>query len=380
MSRVNVSVPSLPIAAHAEEQRVGWGGKPLGILSLGLLPMGHPLGLPRVAEALVHEAAAVVARLRDAGVLYPYPSRGLGRHLCRGFYRGLFRDTCPYPGLYPVPYLCLCLRLGLGLCHPDNPVKTYSDPTDTRLHIFSKTACIYRTCHIPAMTCSSSRRRADMICRSRPAVDPDHAPALDHDLVPGFDHDRAHDLSPDTSPALSPSLVLVLVVSPNLRRNSSRSVKMGLHFHHAQARVARPHARHAVEGRRLRIHLCVHLCPYHLSDCVHSPDLDPCLGLGLDSGHGRGHHTFGNEIGSSLGCSRACLNIVGSVMGGSRHRGLCGGQNGLGSHSDNSLTCSAGSPSAWCRRGICICRHLPGHPSRISSIDPDLEFSAMMND
>jgi hypothetical protein len=318
MSSVSMS-ESVPIAAEAEGQVVvvvvGVGGKPLGILILGL--MDHPMDLPRVHEALGREV--VGDRPGDVVALYPYPSRGLFRSLCRGFCRGLARDTCPYPGPYLDP--CLCLRLGHVPCHLDNLGKTYSDLTDSRRHIFSKMTCIYHSCHIPAMTCSS-RRRADMICRSRPAVDR----ALDHGPGPGLDHDRAHDLGPDTCPSLSPSF-LVLVVSRNHPRSSGRSARMERHLHrHEQVRAGHPRARHVVEGRRLgrhlRIHLCARLCPYHLSEgarnpdrynffgCVHYPDHNPCLGLG--SGRGRGHHTSENETYSSLCCSRACLDTGGN--------------------------------------------------------------------
>ena len=325
MPSVSVSV-SVPMAAEAEGQVVeivgvvvvvvvGVGGKPLGILILGLMDHRHPMDLPRVREALGREV--VGDRLCDVAALYPYPSRGLFHSLCRGFCRGLARDTCPYPGLYLDP--CLCLRLGHAPCHLDNLGKTYSDLTDSRRHIFSKMTCIYHSCHIPAMTCSS-RRRADMICRSRPAV------ALDHGPGPGLDHDRAHDLYPDTCSSLSPSF-LVLVVSQNHPHSSSTSARMEPHLHrHEQVRAGRPRARHVVGGRRLgrrlRFHLCARLCPYHLSEgarnpdpynffeCVHNPDHNPCLGLG--SGRGRGHHTSENETDSSLCCSRACLDTDGN--------------------------------------------------------------------
>lgn len=345
----SVSVPM------AQEQVVGGEGKPLGILTRGLGLMGHPKDLPRVRELLGREAMGrevlhrevVGDRLRDAAGLYPYPSRGLFRSLCRGFCRGLARDTCPYPGLYldPYLYLRLCLGRGRGPCHLDNLGKTYGDPIDSHRHIFSKRTCTYRTCHIPAMTCSS-RRRADMICRSRPVVDPDHAPALDPGPGPVLDHDRAHDLCPDTS--RSPSPFLVLVVSRNHPRSSSRSARMGPHLHRReQVRVGRPHAQHVVEGRRLRIHLCARPCfyhlsecarnpdPYNLSECARIPDHDPYLGLGSGLGRGRDRHTSENEIGSSLCCSRACLSNVGNEMGGSPYRGLCKGQNGPGLHLDS---------------------------------------------
>ena len=328
---------SVPMAAEGEGQVVVGRGKPLGILILDL--MDHPMDHPRVhAEGLGREVVEVVGDpLWDAAALYPYPSRGLFRSLCRGFCRGLARDTCPYPGLYLDPYFCL--RLCLGPFHLDNLGKIYGDPTGSRRHIFLKMTCIYHSCHIPAMTCSS-RRRADMICRSRPAVDP----ALDHGPGPGLDHDRAHDLCPDICPSLSPSF-LVLVVSRNHPRSSSRWARMEPHLHrHEQVRAGRPHARHVVEGWRLRIHLCARLCPYHLSEgarnpdpynlfgCAHNPDHNPCLGLG--SGRGRGHHTSENETDSSLCCSRACLDTVGNQMVGSPYRGLCRDQNGPGFHFD----------------------------------------------
>lgn len=357
MPSVSVSVSvSVPTAAETQEQVVAERGKPLGILTLGL--MGHPMDLPGVREVLDRGAVGckklgreelgreelgcevvgcevVVDRLCDAAALYPYPSRGPFRS--RGFYRGLARDTCPYPGLYLDP--CLCLGPG-----PGHLEKTYGDPIDSHRHIFSKTTCIYHTCHIPVMTCSS-RRRADMIYRSRRAVDPDHR-ALDPGPGPVLDHDRALDLCPDTCPALSPSPFLVLVVSPNHLRSSSRSARMGPHLHRPeQVRVGRPHARHVAGGRGLRIHLCARPCPYHLSECARNPDpynlyecarnsdQDPCLGLG--SGRGRDRHTSESEIDSSLCCSRASQNSVGSGMGGSPYRGLCRGQYGPGLHFDS---------------------------------------------